>query len=42
MQKNENRLISIDMYKTKVQMDEKPQNKASHFEPHIRESGKYT
>ena len=42
MKKNENRPISITMHKAQVQMDQRPQHKASHTEPYRRESGKYT
>ena len=33
---------NITMHKTQIQMDQRPQHKASHTEPHRRESGKYT
>ena len=40
MKNNENRSIYITMHKTRVQMDQRPQNKTNHTEPHRRESGK--
>ena len=41
MEKRENGFISITMYKTQVQMHQRPQHKAYHTEHHRREIGKY-
>ena len=36
--KNKNRSVSITMNRTQVQMDQRPQHKANHTEPHRGES----
>ena len=41
MQRTENRSLSIDMHKTEVQMNQTPQHKTKHTEPHRGENEKY-